>query len=98
MNIVNVPSVTKEPKKSSIVKCKSPGCTLKSHQRQIDLELEAPHGYKDLGGPMMRRTTKIIREGKSKLTEDGEMVEPMHCQLVKYKKEFGEKKEDIHKQ
>lgn len=42
----------------------------------------------------MRRTSKIIREGKSKMTEDGKKVGPMHLQLVQYKKEFGENMEN----
>ena len=44
----------------------------------MEIELVAPFSDRDLGMQFTRKQSKIIREGKAVLTEDGSKVLPMH--------------------
>ena len=43
-----------------------------------DIELPAPFSTKDLGMSLTRKTSKILRESKCVVIEDGTKVPPMH--------------------
>ena len=62
----------------------------KASNISLTLELEKPFTKKDLGRPVTRKTTKIIREGKAVIAPKGEMKAPMHCQLIDFINKFPE--------
>ena len=68
--------------------------TLLSAPVDNNIELEAPFTTKDLGRSLTRKTSKIIREGKAVMTENGKKVAPMLSQYFDYINQFPEKMED----
>ena len=50
------------------------------------IELAAPFNMKDLGMQLSRKTSKILREGKSVILEAGQKAPPMHTQYLDFLK------------